>query len=89
MTIKRRGMLLGAATTALASPAIAAANNTVTIVPQATLSSVDPIWSTSQVSRNLGFMVFEPLYGRDAVGVPRPLMIESDQMEDAGRRWTI
>ena len=59
------------------------------IVPQATLNSVDPIWSTSQVSRNLGFMVFEPLYGRDANGVPQPQMVEADQMEDGGQRWTM
>ena len=58
-------------------------------MPQATLNSVDPIWSTSQVSRNLGFMVFEPLYGRDADGVPRPQMVEADQMEDGGLRWTM
>jgi peptide/nickel transport system substrate-binding protein len=58
-------------------------------VPQATLNSVDPIWSTSQVSRHLGFMVFEPLYGRDADGVPRPQMVGSDLMEDGGRRWTM
>ncbi len=62
---------------------------TLSIVPQATLNSVDPIWSTSQVSRNLGFMVFEPLYGRDADLVPRPLMGEAVQMVDGGRRWTL
>jgi peptide/nickel transport system substrate-binding protein len=37
----------------------------------------------------MGFMVFEPLYGRDANGVTRPQMIEADQMEDGGRRWTM
>lgn len=87
--IGRRGALLGAAGAVLACPAIAAGTQTLSIVPQATLNSVDPIWSTSQVSRNLGFMVFEPLYGRDANGVPRPQMIESDAMEDGGRRWTM
>jgi peptide/nickel transport system substrate-binding protein len=34
-------------------------------------------------------MVFEPLYGRDADLVPRPLMVEADQMEDGGKRWTM
>ncbi len=87
--IQRRGLLLGAATATLARPAIGAGTKTLSLVPQATLSSVDPIWSTSQVSRNLGFMVFEPLYGRDADGVPRFQMIESDLMEDGGRRWTM
>src|SRR5580658_2721828 len=87
--IGRRGALRGALAATLARPVIAAGVKTLSIVPQATLNSVDPIWSTSQVSRNLGFMVFEPLYGRDAAGVPRPLMIESDLMEDGGRRWTM
>src|SRR4051794_979496 len=87
--IQRRGLMLGAAAATLARPAIGAGSKTLTIVPQATLSSVDPIWSTSQVSRNLGFMVFEPLYGRDADGVPQFQMIESDLMEDGGRRWTM
>ena len=87
--IKRRGVLLGAAAATLACPAIAAPGQTLSIVPQATLNSVDPIWSTSQVSRNLGFMVFEPLYGRDAAGVPRPQMVEAEEMEDLGLRWTM
>ena len=73
----------------LARPALAAGTKTLSIVPQATLNSVDPIWSTSQISRNLGFMVFEPLYGRDADLVPRPQMVEADLMEDNGRRWTM
>ena len=91
--IGRRGMLQGIAAggvaqaASLARPALAAGAKTLSIVPQATLNSVDPIWSTSQVSRNLGFMVFEPLYGRDADLVPRPLMVEADQMEDGGKHW--
>jgi len=74
---------------ALARPAIAQGGKTLTVMPQATLTSVDPIWSSSQISRNLGFMVFEPLYGRDAAGVPRLLMLESDSVEDGGKRWTM
>ncbi len=85
--IRRRGMLLGAAALGLARPAIARPDNELKLVPQATLNSVDPIWSTSQVSRNLGFMIFEPLYGRDANGVPQKQMIEADSIEDNGLRW--
>jgi peptide/nickel transport system substrate-binding protein len=87
--IGRRGILLGAATAGLARPAIAAGTKTLSIVPQITLNSLDPIWSTSQISRNLGFMVFEQLYGRDEAGVPHPQMVEADQMEDGGKRWTM
>jgi peptide/nickel transport system substrate-binding protein len=59
------------------------------MVPQAVLNSIDPIWSTSQISRNLGFMVFEQLYGRDAQGVTRPQMVDVDLMEEGGKRWTM
>ncbi len=86
--IARRGLFAGAAA-GLAMPALAAGTKTITLVPQATLGSIDPVWSSSQVSRNLGFMVFETLYGRDAAGVPRPLMVEADEMADEGRRWTM
>ena len=85
----RRRALLSAATASLACPALASPAKTLTMVPQAVLNSIDPIWSTSQVSRNLGFMVFEPLYGRDAAGVTHPQMIEADQVEEGGKRWTM
>jgi peptide/nickel transport system substrate-binding protein len=87
--ISRRTMLLATAAAGLARPAIAQRNKSLSIVPQATLNSVDPIWSTSQVSRNLGYMVFEPLYGRDAQGVPRFQMVQEDAVEDDGKRWTM
>jgi peptide/nickel transport system substrate-binding protein len=87
--IKRRKILLSMAAASLARPAIAQSSKSLSIVPQATLNSVDPIWSTSQVSRNLGHMVFEPLYGRDAQGVPQFQMVEADVVEDNGRRWTM
>jgi peptide/nickel transport system substrate-binding protein len=87
--IGRRSLLLSAAAAGLARPAIAGPSQSLSIVPQATLNSVDPIWSTSQISRNLGIMVFEPLYGRDENGVPRFQMLEADSVEDGGRRWTM
>jgi peptide/nickel transport system substrate-binding protein len=34
-------------------------------------------------------MVYETLYGRDEQLVPRPLMLEGDLVEEAGRRWTM
>lgn len=89
MKIGRRAAFSGAAALSMARPAISAGTRTLSFVPQAVLNSIDPTWSTSQVSRNLGFMVFEPLYGRDAAGVPRPQMVEADQVEDNGRRWTM
>jgi peptide/nickel transport system substrate-binding protein len=87
--IGRRSLLAGTAAVALARPAIGGATKTLSMVPQAALNSIDPIWSTSQISRNLGFMVFETLYGRDAAMNPKPQMLQGDLMEEGGRRWTL
>jgi peptide/nickel transport system substrate-binding protein len=88
--IKRRGALSGG----VGRPAWPARRSgappkTPPIGPRSTPNSVDPIWTASQVSRNLGFMVFDPRYGGDAAGVPHRLMVKSELMEDGGRRWTM
>jgi peptide/nickel transport system substrate-binding protein len=57
------------------------------VVPQAVLNTIDPVWSSAQIVRNLGFMVFETLYGRDENLVPHKQMLEADLMEDGGKRW--
>jgi peptide/nickel transport system substrate-binding protein len=49
--MKRRS-LLGAATAMLARPAIGGAATTLTFVPQAALSSIDPVWTSAMVVRN-------------------------------------
>jgi peptide/nickel transport system substrate-binding protein len=88
----RRSLLQGAVAAAimpLARPAIGANAKTLSIVPQVALNSIDPVWTSSQIARNLGFMVFDLLYGRDEAMNPRPQMLEGDLMEDSGRRWTL
>ncbi len=71
----RRSLLLGAAAAIvapLARPAIAGNSQTLSIVPQVALNSIDPVWTSSQIARNMGFMVFDLLYGRDEAMNPRP-----------------
>jgi peptide/nickel transport system substrate-binding protein len=87
--LRRRSLLAGAALTPLARPAIGGTAQTLNFVPQATLTSIDPVWSSAMVVRNLGLMVFETLYGRDERMNPRPQMLDGDLMEDGGRRWTL
>jgi peptide/nickel transport system substrate-binding protein len=92
--MNRRGFMLssaaaGAVASPLARPAIGGTTKTLVCVPQNPLSSLDPVWSSQQITRNMGFMVFDLLYGRDEQGTPRPQMVESDLMEDGGRRWTM
>ena len=68
--MKRRDFLAGVATAAvarrsLAQPALGGKARTLTYVPQANLTSLDPVWTTAVVTRNFAGMVFETLYGRD------------------------
>ena len=58
-------------------------------VPQANLSSLDPITTTAYVVRNHGYMAYDTLFGTDAGFVPRPQMAEGAVEEDDGRLWTV
>src|SRR5262245_47299940 len=88
--MRRRGLLLGAAAAAaLAHPSIAAPARTLIFVPQAALSSIDPVWTSAMTVRNFGMMVFETLYGRDAGMNPKPQMLAGEVIEDDGRRRTM
>jgi peptide/nickel transport system substrate-binding protein len=91
MAMLRRDLLRGATAAALARPALAqpAGSRTLVFVPQANLTSLDPIWTTATVTRNYAFMVFDTLFGTDDALQPRPQMAEGYTTEDDGRRWTI
>ena len=92
--MRRRGFL-GATAAALASkgalaqPAIGAKATTLIHVPQANLTSLDPVWTTAVVTRNFAHMVFETLYGRDEHLNPMPQMVEGHEVSDGGKRWTM
>ena len=58
-------------------------------MPQANLTSLDPVWTTATVTRNFALMVYETLYGRDEAMRPQPQMLEGGLMEDGGKRWTL
>ncbi len=87
--MQRRSLLLGAAAVTLARPALGGPSKTLRIVPQVALNSIDPVWTSSQIARNMGFMVFDLLYGRDEFMNPQLQMLEADLMEDDGKRWTL
>ncbi len=88
--MQRRAFLAGAAA-ALSRPALAAAGDarTLRFVPQANLTSLDPVWTTAAVTRNFGLMVYDTLYGIDSSLQPKPQMAEGHVVDDDGRRWTI
>ncbi len=92
--MKRRAFLASAAGAvlarpALAQPAIGGKTSTIVHVPQANLTSLDPVWTTAVVTRNCAAMVYETLYGRDEKLDPKPQMVEGHQVEDNGLRWTM
>ncbi len=64
--MKRREFLAAAAAT-IAMPAIARgqATQTLTFIPQADLSVLDPIWTTTYQTRDHAFLVFDTLFGVD------------------------
>ena len=89
--MKRRLILGAAAGALLARPSLAqtARARTLIFVPQANLTSLDPIWTTATVTRNYAYLVFDTLYGTDDALRPQPQMAEGHRVEEDGRRWTI
>ena len=87
--ITRRAALASAGGAALARPALAQAARVLRMVPQANLASLDPVWSTANITRNHGFMVYDTLYGLTAALEPTPQMAAGHVVEDDGRQVTI
>jgi ABC-type transport system substrate-binding protein len=85
----RRSFLV-TSTISLAAPRIARATQSVLrMVPQANLTSIDPIWTTANITRNHGFMVYDTLYGLDASLTPKPQMAAGHKIDDDGRTIVI
>ncbi len=94
--MNRRSLLAGSAAAASTAAlpnrvAIAQApqNRVLKMVPQANLTSLDPIWTTANITRNHGYMIFDTLYGMTADFQPTPQMAEGAVTADDGRTVTI
>jgi peptide/nickel transport system substrate-binding protein len=86
--MKRRSFLAGSVA-ALAAPALAQAQRVLKFVPQANLTVLDPIWTTANVTRHHGFMVFDTLFSQDAQFQARPQMAEGASWSDDRLTCTI
>src|SRR3979490_641370 len=78
MLVSRRSLLKAAAAApALSLPGILRAQSQTTLrfIPVIDLTFVDPIYSTAQVSRNHGFMVYDTLYGMNSALEVSPQMV--------------
>jgi peptide/nickel transport system substrate-binding protein len=91
--MKRRTVLTSALAlpAALAAPRVGRADvlKTVNFAPQADLASLDPVWTTADVTRNYSLAVFDTLYGYDASFQVQPQMADGHRIEDDGKTWEI
>ena len=83
--MKRRDVLAAAAAMLVSAkqrPAIAqAAAKTLKFIPEGNLQNPDPIWSTTTVARNFGYMIWDTLYGWDGSLAPKPQMAEGHAID--------
>ncbi len=88
----RTATLAGAA---LAAPAIARAQRaggragTLRFIPQSDLAVTDPVWTTADVTRNFGFMVFDTLYGLDTAYAAQPQMVAGHVTSPDQLQWDL
>lgn len=90
--MRRRQVLIGSAAlagTGLIRPAHAQTSKTLRFVPQANLTSPDPIWTTATVSWCHGYMVYDLLYGLDEKLAPHPQMAAGHEESADGLALTI
>jgi peptide/nickel transport system substrate-binding protein len=91
--VKRRSFLKSAlaCATALAAPRVAGAESakTITFVPHADLASLDPVWTTADITRNYALAVLDTLYGYDAAFNAQPQMVERHSVDDDGKQWDL
>src|SRR6202007_2486611 len=93
MLMKRRTFLKSAlaGSAALALPRVVGAQSTktITFVPHADLASLDPVWTTADITRNYALAVLDTLYGYDASFNAQPQMVERHSVEDDGKQWDL
>src|SRR5271167_944161 len=93
-TMKRRTFLkmaAGAATTAVAAPALVRAESSrvLRFIPQSDLTALDPVWTSVYVTRNHGYLVFDTLYGQDSNFRAQPQMVAGHVTEPDGLVWRL
>ncbi len=91
--MQRRDVLKSAlaGATALAAPRIVQAEGakTINFTPHADLASVDPVWTTADITRNFSLAVYDTLYGYDAAFNVQPQMVEGHVTSNDGKQWDL
>jgi peptide/nickel transport system substrate-binding protein len=84
-------MLAGGAAalaTGLARPSLAQGARVLKYVPQADLANPDPIWTTTIIAFEHGYMVWDTLYGIDEGLIAHPQMVAGHDVSSDGLTWT-
>lgn len=89
----RRSVLAGSAgllAAGLGAPALAqgAAARTLRVIPQANLTSLDPVWTTAVVTRNHAFMIYDQICATDSRGEVKPQMAQGWEVSQDGLSLT-
>jgi peptide/nickel transport system substrate-binding protein len=58
------------------------------VVPQSDLEILDPIWSTATVTLIHGYMIYDTLFGMDAMGRIAPQMVDQYDVSADQKAWT-
>lgn len=92
MSVTRRKVLASAgAAAALAAPRVVAAQSTreLRFIPHADVASLDPVWTTADITRNHGNMVYDQLFGFDTGFRPQPQMLAGFTTSSDGLTWEL
>jgi peptide/nickel transport system substrate-binding protein len=87
----RRGLMAVGAASVMAPHVVGAQGGvarTLRVIPQANLTSLDPVWTTAVVTRNNAFMVYDQICAQDSTGAIRPQMAEGWEVSDDKLSWT-
>jgi len=89
--MKRRHLLAGAATLALARPVLALPQPDAILrfVPETDLPTLDPMANAGRVTRDHALMVYDMLFGIDRDGVAQPQMVSNYTVERGGLLWRL
>jgi peptide/nickel transport system substrate-binding protein len=91
--MKRRDVLKSAlaGATALTAPRIARADaaKVLKFIPQADLASLDPVWTTADITRNHCYLVYDQLFGMDNSYRPHPQMVAGSTVSSDKLQWDL
>jgi len=81
--------LAASAAIPLGKPAVAQPSRLLRFIPHADLASLDPMWTTADITRNFSTAVYDTLYGLDGNFRPHPQMVQGHVIENDGKTWKL